>query len=173
MIITKEIVKELSKYLSKKLPEVKQSKLLEYLSNFNGFKDWNTFSALSEQNNYNPNTLSWSKEYYLHFNNGGYFFAYNEENKILSVEVSCMDYVSTKNLFFMSKSDLKDIIKALKEYEGSYSIENEEGQENFSVFSKNGTWFFEEHRLNLTTTMNYISLSVSSKLIEIFENLIK
>lgn len=102
-----ELTKELSSYLSKHLQDkgVKQSELLEILSHFHGFKDWNTMKAQSNVN-FNPNDPDWSKSHYMHISNGGLTFSYNQKKKILMLETSFFGYSNNTHFFKMTKKEI-------------------------------------------------------------------
>lgn len=102
-----ELTKELSSYLSKHLQDkgVKQSELLEIMSHFHGFKDWNTLKAQSNVN-FNKDDPDWSKSHYMHIDNGGLTFSYNQKKKILMLETSFFGYTSNIHFFKITKKEI-------------------------------------------------------------------
>lgn len=155
-MINKETAKELAKFLSSELPDVKSSKVLELISQFNGYKDWNTFQAIATISDYDKTNPQWSKSEYLHIDNGGYSFAYNKCRKILYVNTNFYGYSDNNHYFFLSKNDIKDLIHDIKKVTEFYlSVYNFE-EENFVIRHPQEKWLidaFSIHLFSSTTTV--------------------
>ena len=111
-----EQAKSISKFLSARLKDkgVKQSELLELLAQMENYKDWNTFFGVEK--NKESTDEKWTENYYIHIDNGGYFFSYDVLNKVLKVETSFFGYVSTETKVKMTIKELEKMLHAFEQY---------------------------------------------------------
>ena len=172
-MITKEISKDLAKYLSKELKskEIKHSEILELISKFNGFKDWNTFSAISSDSVYDRSNLDWSKEEYIHVDNGGYEFSYNSKRKILSIFTGFFGCSSNTHFFSLSKNEIKEIIFDLNKMANHHDQE-EETEDN--LFIKKSKWTIDAFNITFISQASKVSLmrNESKEMIKILTSFI-
>lgn len=164
-MINKENAKELSKFLSQHLKskEVKQSEILELISEFNGYKDWNTFSAVADDSVYDRSSLNWSKIEYVHIDNGGYEFAYNQKRKVLYINAGYFGYSSHSHIFSFSKSEMKQFIFDLEKMSAHHD-QSEENEENLVVRSLNKKWIIDAFSINLfSSTHNLVLMRNKTK----------
>lgn len=105
--------KKLSHFLAQSLKEkgVKQSELLEIISIFHGFKDWNSMSSLKPEKDIN--LLRWTKIYHIHKDNGGLSLSYNPFQQILKLGTGFFGYSEHTINIPMKMSELKILAQAL------------------------------------------------------------
>lgn len=172
-MINKENIKNLAKYLSQELKskEVKNSELLELMAKFNGYKDWNTFSAVMNDSVYNPTDLNWSQKEYVHVDNGGYEFSYNDKRKLLYINTGFFGYSSNEHIFHLSKSELRDLVFDLKKMANIHD-QVEETENNDYV--KKEKWIVDAFSINFlsSTTKVVLMRNKSKKIIKILEDFI-
>lgn len=173
-MINKETTKELAKFLSSELPDVKLSKILELISKFNGYKDWNTFQAIANISNYNNTDPKWTEAEYVHIDNGGYSFAYNESRKLLYVNTNFYGYSDNNHYFFLSKNDIKDLIHDIKKVNDFYKSVDDFNEENFVIKHPEGKWVIDAFNITLFSSLTDVSLmrstpNKSKKIINILE----
>lgn len=158
-MINKENAKDLSKLLSQHLKskEVKQSEILELISEFNGYKDWNTFSAVADDSVYDPSSLNWSKRDYIHVDNGGYEFAYNHKRKVLYINAGYFGYSSHSHIFSFSKSEIKQFIFDLEKMSAHHDAP-EETEENMVIRSAGKKWIIDAFSINLFSSTHNVVL---------------
>lgn len=152
-----DVIKNLSKFLSKNLKDknVKQSELLELISQFNGFKDWNSFSGTEKNNKYNPNNNNWTKLNYVHIDNGGYSFSYNSKLQKLYIETSFFGYSINCHYFNITKKDLKNLY---------FHLKKPLLDENENAFSYSGdVWKIEDGNLIFKDNNNEVLLGTITK----------
>lgn len=139
-MINTEQAKTISKFLSSHLKDkgVKQSELLELMAKMENYKDWNTF--LGVENNKESAPENWTKSYYIHVDNGGYFFSYDVLNKILKVGTSFFGYVETETKIKMTIKELEKMLHAFEQYwKGNLKTEIGKGWEikdGLSIYTK-------------------------------------
>lgn len=170
-MINKETTKELAKFLSSELPDVKSSKILELISKFNGYKDWNTFQAIANISNYDKTDPKWTEAEYVHIDNGGYGFAYNESRKLLYVNTNFYGYSDNSHYFFLSKNDIKDLIHDIKLVKDFYLVADEFAEDNLVMNNKQNKWVIDAFSINLFSSMSDVSLmfSEAKQIINILE----
>lgn len=164
---TTNSIKKLSKFLSKNLKDknVKQSEILELLAQFNGFKDWNSFSGKENKNLYDPNNKEWTRVRFVHLNdNGGYCFSYNSKNKILYVVTLFPSHAVTTNYFNISKKSLKNLYFHLKK---PLVDENEN-----PIYYPGDGWKIEDTKLTFKDNNSKVVLKViPEKMTEVFKEI--
>ena len=113
--MTPQQAKELAKLFSQEFKdsEVKNSKVLELLAQFEGYADWNTFSGVEKNKKNRPKALT--KFFHIHIDNGGYSFQYDLTNKELIVETSFFGYSVNTHNFKMTIKELEKLIFSFKQ----------------------------------------------------------
>lgn len=148
-MVTATQAQDVSKFLARSLKEkgVKQSEILELLSHFEGYKDWNTFKAVDEGTaSYKENKNEWTSSQYVHVDNGGYFFSYHKKKKMLKVENSFFGYTNNIIKIKMTKKELQKVIFTLEVYkENCDSYIDYDGNNSFLQEGKN--WSIEGYNL--------------------------
>lgn len=148
-MVTATQAQNMSKFLARSLKEkgVKQSEILELLSHFEGYKDWNTFKAVDEGSaSYKDIKNEWTPSQYVHIDNGGYFFSYHKKKQMLKVENSFFGYTNNVIKIKMTKKELQKMIYALENYnENCKSFVDYDGNNSFVQEGKN--WSIEGYNL--------------------------
>lgn len=163
---TTNSIKKLSKFLSKNLKDknVKQSEILELLAQFNGFKDWNSFSGIENKKLYDKNNKEWTKLAYVHINNGGYFFSYNSKYQRLYIETTFSGYSINTHYFDIPKKDLRNLYFHLKK---PLIDENEN-----PISYQGENWKIEDINLIFSDNNNRVLLgTITEKMTEVFKEI--
>lgn len=151
---------EMSKFLANSLKTkgVKQSEILELLSQFEGYKDWNTFKALD------TTTVSkesdWTKSEYVHIDNGGYFFSYNSKCSLLKIENSFFGYSNNIIKVKMTKKEIGKLIYAMENYETNVKTHIDFNGNNSFLQEGNG-WSIEGYNLIFHTDSAVMDLGLT------------
>lgn len=116
--------KKLGHFLAQNLKDkdVKQSEILELISKFNGFKNWNAMSAVKKEQN--SNLLQWTNPCHIHKDNGGLTVSYNPFRQILKLEAGFFGYSDHAVNISMKITDLKNFQNALLEFSNHSGDEN-------------------------------------------------
>lgn len=116
--------KKLSHFIAQNLKDkdVKQSEVLELISKFNGFKNWNAMSSVKKEQN--ANLLNWTKPCHIHKDNGGLTVSYNPFRQVLKLEAGFFGYSNHSVNISMKMSELKIFQNALMEFSNYKGDEN-------------------------------------------------
>lgn len=119
----KKLSISLKKTFQEKGIDIKQSLILEAISQSLVNADWNTFNALlnknieNEKNQSSETSTDKNIEKHFHIDNGGFTFSFNKKKEIMTIESSFFGYSSNQHHFYFNKElcdFLRDVFEDLK-----------------------------------------------------------